>query len=69
MDEHIRSLAEAVLVTTDEGGGGFMFPIIDVLDKVGLALLAVRSRLTVEHPGVIILDPRPALEAKVFPCP
>ena len=35
MDEHILSLAETVSVTTDEGGGGgFMFPIIDVLDKV-----------------------------------
>ena len=35
MDEHILSLAETVSVTTDEGsGGGLMFPIIDVLDKV-----------------------------------
>lgn len=35
MDRYIHSLAEAMLVTTiDNTDNSFIFPIIDVLDKV-----------------------------------
>lgn len=70
MDQHIHSLAEAMLATTvGSKQQGFMFPIIDVLDKVRLYRPGQHGGLTVQHLGVFVLDHRPVFEMEVLPCP